>query len=503
MNIFFEIDRLVAYGISKKLIDVEDEVYGRNRILNLLNLDNYKRVEGNLDIQSIEEILDNLTTFAVKEKLIEDSLINREIFSIELMAAITPRPSEVIKEFKKRYEISPKEATDYFYDFSKATNYVKTERVKKDLKWRVDTEIGNLDITINMSKPEKDPKDITLASKLKVSSEYPKCLLCRECEGYRGNISYPARGNHRIIPIELNKNKWFLQYSPYVYFNEHSIVLKEEHLPMELNKNTFIELLDFIEMFPGYFIGSNTDLPIVGGSILSHEHYQSGKYEFALERAEQLEQFKISGFEDLKISSLKWPLTVIRVSGKEKDKLVDFADLLLTSWKNYSDEQFDILAYSKEIPHNAITPICRFKNGLYEMDLVLRNNRTTEQYPYGIFHPHEELHHIKKENIGLIEVMGLAILPARLNDEIKYMKEYLLTENLEIKEKIKNHGKWLDEILLKRKIYKDNVDEVIKEEIGLVFLEVLKHCAVFKLENENGKAGLKRFMEVLDSKMKK
>lgn len=496
MNIFAEIDRLVSYGISKELIYKEDEIYSVNRILEVLGLSNYEKSEGNKDINSIESILNNITKWAIDSKIIEDSIVNKDIFSTKLMAAITPRPSEVIKEFNKRYEENSKKATDYFYKFSNDTNYVRSERVKRDLKWKTKTSVGTLDITINMSKPEKDPKDIAKAAKEKSKGSYPKCLLCKECEGYAGTISYPARGNHRIIPLEINNNKWFLQYSPYVYFNEHSIVLKGEHLPMELNKDSFVELLYFIEKFPHYFIGSNADLPIVGGSILSHDHYQAGSYEFALERAEVLKKFSVIGFEDLEIFSVNWPLTVIRVRGKNKSKIAELSNVILNKWRNYSDEALEILAFTEGVPHNTITPICRFKDGLFEMDLVLRNNRTTEEYPYGIFHPHNELHHIKKENIGLIEVMGLAILPARLNKEMIFMKEFLLSEGKSYSEEIKSHLEWLKDILNRRSIDKFNVEDVIKEEIGIRFSEVLNHCAVFKLDQE-GRLGLESFIATI------
>ena len=372
--------------------------------------------------------------------------------------------------------------------------------VQKDLKWKADTEYGDIDITINLSKPEKDPKEIALAKNLKTSS-YPSCLLCKENEGYAGRLNYPARGNHRIIPVELGTDKWFLQYSPYIYYNEHCIVFKGEHEPMKISKETFKRLLDFVEQYPHYFIGSNADLPIVGGSILSHDHFQGGNYEFAMSKAPVDQEFKVQGFDSVTMGRVKWPMSVVRITGYHKENLVNLADYILNSWKNYSDENVYVRAFTGEIPHNTITPIARRRGNDYEIDLVLRNNRTTQEFPYGIFHPHEELHHIKKENIGLIEVMGLAVLPARLKTEIKELSYYLINKNkideLENSAELAKHKKWASQIVEKySEINETNVDEIVRKEIGVKFSEVLEHSGVFK-RDEKGTQAFNRFINSL------
>ncbi|MGL4773320.1 MAG: UDP-glucose--hexose-1-phosphate uridylyltransferase [Clostridium sp.] len=492
-NIYSEISSLINYGIAKGLIEKEDKIYTTNKVLEVLRLFDFEEVEVKKE-NSIEAILNNILDWAVEKGLIEDNITERDLLDTKIMGVLLARPSEIIREFKKRYEKSPKEATDYYYNLSKASNYIRVERVKKDLKWKADTNFGKLDITINMSKPEKDPKEIAKALTVP-QGDYPKCLLCKECEGYEGRLNYPARGNHRIIPLNLNNKEWFLQYSPYVYFNEHSIVLKGEHSPMEINKDTFIELLEFVSQFKHYFIGSNADLPIVGGSILTHDHYQSGNYKFPLDNARVEEAYTVKGFEGIEAQRIKWPLSVIRLRGENKEELVELSNHILTKWRGYSDEECGIYSHTGNVPHNTITPISRFKDGKYEMDLVLRNNITTEEHPLGVFHPHKELHHIKKENIGLIEVMGLAVLPSRLMVEINYMKEYLL--NRVENECIDKHKEWLDNILINRKdLNNDTVEDIIKEEIGIVFSKVLEHCGVFK-ETEKGIEAFNKFIKAL------
>ncbi|MGL4453191.1 MAG: UDP-glucose--hexose-1-phosphate uridylyltransferase [Sarcina sp.] len=501
IDINIQIERLIKYALDKNLIEKEDIIFSKNKIISCLGIDSYKETKtADLSYKNIEDILDKILKWASTNKVIDDTVTQRELLDTNIMGSFLKRPSEVIKEFYTLYEKNPVKATDNYYKFSMDTNYIRKERVKKDLKWKVKTEFGNLDITINMSKPEKDPIEIEKALKMP-QGEYPKCLLCKECEGYTGRTNYPSRSNHRIIPIELKNNKWFIQYSPYVYFNEHSIILKETHSPMSISKTTFEELLEFVNKFKHYFIGSNADLPIVGGSILTHEHYQAGRNIFALDNADEMESYNIDGFEDVSVTRIKWPLTVIRAKSKNKQSLINFADLVLKKWRNYSDESVDIIAKTSD-KHNTITPICRFRDENFEFDLVLRNNRKTLEHPFGIFHPHEELHHIKKENIGLIEVMGLAILPARLNKEIKLMKDYLLLneeDDCDIGLDLKAHENWLKEIKVNKEISKENIDTILKNEIGKVFLEVLKHCGVFKFDNKGIKS-FKKFMNSLNSK---
>lgn len=494
VNINLQIDRLIKYALDKALIENEDVVFSRNRVMWLLGMDTYEVHNFDLIYENIEDILEDILNWAVENEIIGDTVTERELLDTNLMGVFVKRPSDIIKDFYNLYEESPVEATNYYYKFSEDTNYIRKERIKKDLKWITKTEFGDLDITINMSKPEKDPIEIEKALKMP-QGDYPKCLLCRECEGYTGRLNYPSRGNHRIIPMNLNNSKWYMQYSPYVYFNEHSIILKDKHSPMSINRDSFVELLEFTDKFKHYFIGSNADLPIVGGSILTHDHYQSGNNVFALDNASVINTYNVSGFEDVEVSRIKWPLTAIRTRSQSRERLVDFADMLLTSWRKYSDESVGVLSYTTE-PHNTVTPICRYKNGMFELDLVLRNNRKTQEHPFGLFHPHEELHHIKKENIGLIEVMGLAVLPSRLNSEIEVMKQYLISENENEIENLKSHEDWIKNIKLNRDINISNVDEIVKEEIGKVFLNVLEHCGVFKID-ENGEKACNKFMSSL------
>ena len=418
INIYLEIEKLLAFAESVKLIESEDVVYSRNKLLAVFGLDDCEEVTETFEIEKPYDILNRMCDWAAEKGIIENTFDERDLFDTKVMGELTPRPSEVIKKFKEDYEVSPETATNNYYAFSQNTNYIRVDRIAKNLHWLADTEYGNIEITVNLSKPEKDPRDIAKA-KLAPQSSYPKCLLCKENEGYQGRMNHPARQNHRIIPVTLTNEPWFLQYSPYVYYNEHCILFSGEHRPMKISRGSFERVLEFVDIFPHYFVGSNADLPIVGGSILSHDHFQGGHHDFPMAVAEAEETFTIKGFEDITVEKVKWPMSVIRLRGESKEKLVDLSDKILTAWRGYSDEKCEILAFTGDTPHNTITPIARKKNGAYEIDLVLRNNRTSEEYPLGIFHPHQELHHIKKENIGLIEVMGLAVLPGRLKEEMK------------------------------------------------------------------------------------
>ena len=473
MNIDGYISGLINYAKENGLIAGEDEVWAINGILDILKLQEYESMESPEQL-SLEELLKGILDYAVSEKLIEDSTLDRDLLDTKIMGFLTPRPSEVIAKFNVLKKESPEKATDWYYSFSKASDYIRTYRIKKDLKWKAETVYGDLDITINLSKPEKDPKAIAAALSAPQSG-YPKCQLCREAEGYAGNAHYPARENHRIIPIELNGEKFFLQYSPYVYYNEHCIVLSDKHEPMKIDRKTFERLLNFVSQFPHYFIGSNADLPIVGGSILTHNHFQGGKYDFAMAKAETEYETCIDGYEGVKLEIVKWPMSCIRLSGENIEKIIDLADKILIEWREYSDESVNILAYSDGENHNTITPIARKNGTCYELDLVLRNNRTSPEHPIGIFHPHENLHHIKKENIGLIEVMGLAVLTARLKSEMAELKEAILEGRpLEDNEEIRKHESWMREIIQRHdEINSENVDSILKEEIGKVFLQVL------------------------------
>ena len=501
INIYVEIEKLLAFALSAGLIEEEDKVYSRNSLLSVFNLDDYEEVSvENLPIEKPYEILDRMCSWAAEKGIIEDTFDERDLFDTKIMGEITPRPSEVIKKFKKDYEISPEKATDNYYAFSQNTNYIRTDRIAKNLHWLADTEYGNIEITVNLSKPEKDPRDIAKA-KLAPQSSYPKCLLCKENEGYAGRMNHPARQNHRIIPVTLTNEPWFLQYSPYVYYNEHCILFSGEHRPMKISRGSFERVLEFVDIFPHYFVGSNADLPIVGGSILSHDHFQGGHHDFPMAKACAEETFTIKGFEDVAVEKVKWPMSVIRLRGKSKEKLVELSDKILTAWRGYSDEKCDIFAFTGDTPHNTITPIARKKGTEYEIDLVLRNNRTSEEYPFGIFHPHQELHHIKKENIGLIEVMGLAVLPGRLKEEMGILAELMIKPNaselIRGNEKVEKHADWCDEILKKyNDITAENIENIIKIEIGVAFSKVLENAGVYK-QDENGKEGYRRFINSL------
>ena len=476
----------------------EDEIYTINQYLEVFRLDEYEDpdIEGEEII--LPEILDRLTDAAYDRYIIKsDDIVTRDLFDTKLMGIVTPKPSQVIKEFRTYYEESPKKATEFFYEFSQDTNYIRRDRVKKDMKWKVNSPYGDIDITINLSKPEKDPKAIAAAKNAKQSS-YPKCQLCMENEGYAGRMNHPARQNHRIIPLTINDRKWGFQYSPYVYYNEHCIVFNGQHVPMKIDRAAFTKLFDFVKQFPHYFLGSNADLPIVGGSILTHDHFQGGHYEFAMERAEIEKEFTIPGYEDVKAGIVHWPLSVIRIQSKDEKRLIDLADHILKKWRGYTDEEAYIFAETEGEPHNTITPIARKKGDMYELDLTLRNNITTEECPLGLYHPHNEYHHIKKENIGLIEVMGLAVLPSRLKAEMEHLSQCLIKgEDIVSKEDLKKHAAWVEEIKGKyTDINEGNVMDILKEEIGQVFVKVLEDAGVYKY-NEEGRKAFDRFIAVL------
>lgn len=488
------IGKLVCYGLEKDLLTERDRIFVTNRLLEILHIDSLN-CEEKYDNVNLEETLKELLDFAVEQNLIEDDITSRDLFDTKLMSALMPRPSEVTEKFYKLYnEKSPKDATDYFYKLSCDSDYIRRYRIEKDVKWVTPTEYGDLDITINLSKPEKDPKAIAAAKKAKQGG-YPKCMLCRECEGYAGRINFPARQNHRVIPVTINDSEWCLQYSPYVYYNEHCIVFNSEHSPMSINHQTFKKLLDFVKLFPHYFVGSNADLPIVGGSILSHDHFQGGNYTFAMAKAPIETPVTFEDFPEVEAGIVKWPMSVIRLRHEDTDTLIALACKILDAWRGYTDEDAFIFAETEGEPHNTITPIARKKGDKFELDLVLRNNITTKEHPLGVYHPHAELHHIKKENIGLIEVMGLAVLPARLKNEMSLLKTALLNgADLEKDKVLTKQSDWAKEIAQKHSINKDNVDEIIENEIGLVFAKVLEHAGVYK-RNEDGKKSFIKFIE--------
>ncbi|WP_302629540.1 UDP-glucose--hexose-1-phosphate uridylyltransferase [uncultured Eubacterium sp.] len=493
----FYIKQLVDYGVSSGLIPENERVYSTNLLLEIYGKDNFSDPDISETSLPLDEILNNLLDIAVDEGLIEDSVTYRDLFDTKLMNCITPRPSQLQNRFWFLYETSPKEATDFYYDFSQNTNYIRRDRIAKDLKWKVPSEYGDIDITINLSKPEKDPKLIA-AAKNAPSSGYPKCLLCRENEGYAGNTNHPARQNHRIIPLRLGNSDWNMQYSPYVYYNEHCIVFNNRHTPMKIDTSTFVKLFDFVKMFPHYFIGSNADLPIVGGSILSHDHFQGGHYTFAMAKAKSVFSFEVPEFNNVSCEVLKWPLSVIRLKSDSTEDIVRLASHILVKWRNYTDDDAFIFANTDGEPHNTITPIARFRDGMYELDLALRNNITTPEHPLGVYHPHEKLHHIKKENIGLIEVMGLAVLPSRLKNEMNLLAEYIIEgKDISGNEAIAKHADWTNEILSTRHdITSENIMEVLETEIGKVFVKVLEDAGVYKCTPE-GLESFKKFIDIL------
>lgn len=490
MDINERISQLANQAVTAKLIEEGDRIYVRNQILSFLGLEDFDETEETSAKKNIPDLLDDIVEYAAENGIIGDYFDAKEILSSKIMNTMIPLPSIVTKQFYSLYEKNPAASTEYFYELSKKSNYIQMKRIEKNIEYKVDTEYGDLDITINLSKPEKDPKQIALEKAWKnISSTYPKCLLCIENEGYAGRIGHPARSNHRIIPVFLEGEKWFLQYSPYVYYNEHCILLCEEHRDMKINKDAFARLLGFVEQFPHYFIGSNADLPIVGGSILTHDHYQGGHYEFAMAKAADDIQFTWKQYPDIECSTVRWPMSVIRLRCEDRETLLEAGDHILQAWKSYNDPEVEIIANTNGTPHNTITPIARRKQEKFELDLVLRNNRTSDEHPFGIFHPHADLHHIKKENIGLIEVMGLAVLPARLETELKEVEKYILGETNSIQEM---HVPWANE--LKEKYVEDmDVHELVKREVGKKFLHCLEDAGVFK-RDEAGQAAFLRFV---------
>ena len=504
-----DINKLVVYGLKTGLVEKEDEVYTRNRLLELFGLDEPAEdaqddsgsTRVGMEVEELEEVLGRMLDYAVEKGIMkEDGIVYRDLFDTKIMSMLVPRPSEVIRRFRGLYVQDAEKATDFYYKFSQDTDYIRRYRIKKDQKWIAPTKYGDLDITINLSKPEKDPKAIAAAKNAKQAG-YPKCLLCVENEGYAGRVNHPARQNHRIIPVEINGSRWGFQYSPYVYYNEHCIVFNSEHIPMKIEHDTFCKLFDFVKQFPHYFVGSNADLPIVGGSILSHDHFQGGHYEFAMAKADVEKKFTVRGFEDVEAGIVKWPMSVIRISSPDSDRLIAFADVILEKWRGYTDEDAFVYAYTDGEPHNTITPIARKRGDRFELDLVLRNNITTEEHPLGVYHPHAKLHHIKKENIGLIEVMGLAVLPARLKGEMDALGDALLSgADIRADEGLEKHADWVEEFLPKypgeSRDTKEKVTEILHKEIGDVFMQVLEDAGVYK-RTEEGMEAFGRFIATL------
>ena len=496
------IKKLVEYGIETGLTPECERIYTTNLLLEMFHEDSYEDVEvQKIPVddygEGLEKVLSELLAEAVKRGIIEDSIGYRDLFDTKLMNCLLPRPAQVQKEFWEHYGHSPEEATAYYYKFSRDSDYIRRYRVKKDMKWKVDSPYGEIDITINLSKPEKDPKAIAAAKNAKNNS-YPKCQLCMENEGYAGRLDHPARENHRIIPITINGGEWGFQYSPYVYYNEHCIVFNGQHIPMKIDRAAFTKLFDFVKQFPHYFLGSNADLPIVGGSILSHDHFQGGNYTFAMAKAPVEKEVTIPGYEDVECGIVKWPLSVLRIRHKDEKRLIELADHVLGAWRGYTDEAAFIYAETDGEPHNTITPIARKVGDVYELDLTLRNNITTEEHPLGVYHPHAQYHNIKKENIGLIEVMGLAVLPARLKEELEILADYLVEgKDIRSNEKIEKHADWVAGFLPKySEISRENVMDILKEEVGQTFVHVLEDAGVYKC-NEEGRKAFLRFIETL------
>ena len=491
------ISKLVTYALRTGLISQQETIWAVNAILEVLKLDSYAdpgKEWGDVDLAAV---LDELTDDAyARGVLAENSIVYRDLFDTALMGRLTPRPAQVIERFQALCKEDPKKATDWYYKFSQDTNYIRRDRIAKDVQWKAPTEYGDLDVTINLSKPEKDPKAIAAAKNLPASA-YPRCQLCAENEGYAGRVNHPARQNHRVVPITINESPWFLQYSPYVYYNEHCICFNREHIPMKIDRACFAKLLDFVRQFPHYFVGSNADLPIVGGSILAHDHFQGGRYTFAMEKASVETPFTFPGFEDVEAGVVKWPMSVIRITANGPDRLVELADKILTAWRSYTDESAFIFAETDGEPHNTVTPIARRRGEKFELDLVLRNNITTEEHPLGVYHPHAELHHIKKENIGLIEVMGLAVLPARLKEELAAVADALVSgADLRSSELTEKHADWAEGFRSNYEITAENALEIVRKETGLVFAKVLEHAGVYA-RNAAGKAAFLRFLSTV------
>ncbi len=500
------IRKLIVYGLKTGLVPEQDKIYTTNRLLELFELDELEDVDEEkeqeikgTDVEDLESILSDMLDYAYEKGILkENGVVYRDLFDTKIMSILMPRPSEVIKTFREYYGQDAQKATDYYYKLSCDSDYIRRYRIKKDMKWVTPTEYGDLDITINLSKPEKDPKAIAAARNAKQAG-YPKCLLCRENEGYAGRVNHPARQNHRIIPVTIQNDTWGFQYSPYVYYNEHCIVFNGQHIPMKIDRGAFCKLFDFVKLFPHYFVGSNADLPIVGGSILSHDHFQGGHYEFAMAKAPVEKTFKVTGFEDVEAGIVKWPMSVIRLKAADSDRIIELADKILGKWRGYTDEDAFIFAQTEGEPHNTITPIARRRGDYFELDLVLRNNITTKEHPLGVYHPHAGLHHIKKENIGLIEVMGLAVLPARLKEEMELLKKAILEgHDLRKDEVLEKHADWVDEFKTGyEKIDASNIDDIIKKEIGIVFMQVLTDAGVYK-RDEKGRQAFGRFIESLN-----
>ena len=486
---------LVNYGLSKGLIEPCDQTYITNQLLMTMGLDSFEPEEA--PAMELEDILAGLLDDAVARGVCADNITARDLFDTKLMGVLTPLPREVRAKFAALYAEGPQKATDWYYTFSQDTDYIRRYRIKKDLRWKTETEYGALDITINLSKPEKDPKAIA-AAKSAPQSGYPKCQLCPENEGYAGRMNHPARENHRIIPITVAGADWYLQYSPYVYYNEHCIVFNSRHTPMVIDKAAFSKLLDFVTLFPHYFVGSNADLPIVGGSILSHEHFQGGHYSFPMELSPVERDVTFTGFADVKAGIVKWPMSVIRLDSPDKARLCDLADKILTAWRGYTDEAAFIFAETDGVPHSTITPIARRRDGNYELDLVLRNNITTAEHPLGVYHPHAELHHIKKENIGLIEVMGLAVLPARLKGELAELEKAILSGS-PLTGELEKHAPWVEELKTRYTFTAENTASILREEVGQVFAKVLEHAGVYG-RNEAGQAAFQRFIDYVNAR---
>lgn len=498
MNVSELISSLAQYGLDCGLIEPCDINFITNQLLQALGLDSFEPAAP--VSLPLEEILKRLVDDAVRRGICGEDITSRDLLDTKLMGILTPPPREVRKKFAEAYRESPETATDWYYRFCQDTDYIRRYRIQKDMRWKTATEYGDLDITINLSKPEKDPKAIA-AAKNAPQSGYPKCLLCVENEGYAGRMNHPARQNHRIIPLEIAGQNWFLQYSPYVYYNEHCIAFNASHTPMKIDRAAFEKLLDFVTVFPHYFIGSNADLPIVGGSILSHEHFQGGRYCFPMEQAPVEQEITFRGFEDVKAGIVKWPMSVIRLDCPDKQRLVELADKILKCWRDYSDEAAFIFAQINGEPHNTITPIARRRGEAYELDLVLRNNITTEEHPLGVYHPHAELHHIKKENIGLIEVMGLAVLPSRLKGELAALEEAILAgADIGADPVLGKHAPWVEELMLRHNFTPENTAAILQEEVGQVFAKVLEHAGVYK-RTEDGRKAFLRFVEAVNQEV--
>ena len=498
MTVSSAIKSLVKYAEKEGLIEALDERWAVNRILEILGMNSIETDAEVFEDIKLEELLKILLDYACENGICEDSVVYRDLLDTKIMGVLTPRPSQVISKFNALYAESPEKATEYYYHLSRKSDYIREYRVKNDIKWVTTTDYGDIDITINLSKPEKDPKAIAAALKMKQSS-YPLCLLCPENEGYAGRVNHPARQNHRIIPVDLNGEEWCLQYSPYVYYNEHSIVFNSKHVPMKISEDGFRRLFAFVKKVPHYFVGSNADLPIVGGSVLTHDHFQGGNYTFAMTKAEIETTVEFKDFTDIEAGIIKWPMSVLRLKGDDTDRICTLAGKILAKWREYTDEEAFIFAETEGVPHNTITPIARFRNGKYELDLVLRNNITTEEYPDGVYHPHPEHHHIKKENIGLIEVMGLAVLPARLKTEMALLENALVNgEDISSDERIAKHTQWAEKIKENNNITPENCEKIIRDEIGKVFADILSQCGVFE-RTENGKKQFLKFIEYVNN----